>query len=66
MHIGTYDNEPKTLALIDEYINKNNLLNDITDKRRHHEIYLSNPKKSDAMKMKTILRIPVRQLTPKT
>ena len=61
MHIGLYDNEPKTLALIDDFINKNNLLKDINDKRRHHEIYLSDPRKADPAKMKTILRIPVKE-----
>ena len=61
MHIGSYDNEPKTLGLIDVYINKNNLSKDITDKRRHHEIYLSDPRKSDPEKMKTVLRIPVKK-----
>ena len=61
MHIGSYDNEPKTLALIDDYINKNNLKNDITDKRRHHEIYLSDPRKAEPEKMKTVLRIPIKK-----
>jgi hypothetical protein len=61
MHIGSYDNEPKTLGQIDEYINKNNLSKDINDKRRHHEIYLSDPRKSDPEKMKTVLRIPVKK-----
>ena len=61
MHIGSYDSEPKTLALIDDYINENNLLNDISDKRRHHEIYLSDPRKGDPAKRKTVLRIPVKK-----
>ena len=61
MHIGSYDNEPKTLALIDDFINKNNLLKDINDKRKHHEIYLSDPRKTDPAKMKTVLRIPVKK-----
>ena len=61
MHIGSYDNEPKTLGLIDEYINENNLSKDINDKRRHHEIYLSDPRKSEPEKMKTVLRIPVKK-----
>jgi len=61
MHIGSYDNEPKTLGLIDEYIDGNNLLKDINDKRRHHEIYLSDPRKGDPSKMKTVLRIPVKK-----
>ena len=60
MHIGPYDDEPKTLTLIDEYIDKNNLIKDIADKRLHHEIYLSDPRKTEPIKMKTILRIPVK------
>jgi hypothetical protein len=62
MHIGPYDDEPKTLSLIDDYISKNNLAKDITDKRRHHEIYLSDPRKVAPEKMKTVLRIPVREI----
>ena len=61
MHIGSYDDEPKTVKLIDNFIEKNNLVNDINETRRHHEIYLSDPRKSDAGKMKTILRIPVKK-----
>jgi hypothetical protein len=61
MHIGSYDNEPETLALIDDYINKNNLVNDINDKRRHHEIYLLTPLKTEVAKLKTVLRIPVKK-----
>ena len=62
MHIGSYDSEPKTLAFIDEFINKNNLINDINDKRKHHEIYLSDPRKAEPSKMKTVLRIPVKKI----
>ena len=61
MHIGPYDNEPKTLSLIDEYINGNKLIKDITDKRKHHEIYLSDPRKAKPENIKTVLRIPVRK-----
>ena len=62
MHIGSYDKEQKTLGLIDEYIKKIDLSKDITEKRRHHEIYLSDPRKSDPEKMKTVLRIPVKKI----
>ena len=61
MHIGPYNNEPKTLSVIDEYIQSNNLIKDIYDKRRHHEIYLSDPRKAVPSKMKTVLRIPVKK-----
>jgi hypothetical protein len=61
LHIGSYNDEPKTIKLIDEFIEKNNLINDINETRRHHEIYLSNPQKVEEAKLKTILRIPVRK-----
>ena len=61
MHIGPFDDEPKTIKLIDEFIEKNNFVNDINEIRRHHEIYLSDPRKTDLSKMKTVLRIPVRK-----
>jgi len=37
------------------------LQSDINDTRRHHEIYLSNPQKTEASKLKTVLRIPVKK-----
>ena len=61
MHIGPYDDEPKTIKLLNGFIDNNNLVNDINDKRRHHEIYLSDPRKGDPKKMKTVLRIPVKK-----
>jgi len=61
MHIGSYDDEPKTIKLIDDFIKENNLKNDINEKRRHHEIYLSDPRKTDASKLKTVIRIPVKK-----
>jgi len=61
MHIGSYDEEPKTLKLIEGFIEENNLMNDINEKRRHHEIYLSDPRKTKIEKLKTVLRIPVKK-----
>ena len=61
MHIGSYDDEPKTIKIMEEFIVKNNFVNDIGSKRRHHEIYLSDPRKSEPNKMKTILRIPIKK-----
>ncbi len=65
MHIGSYDNEPKTIEIIEEYIKNQNLTNDIGAKlpngiiRRHHEIYLSDPRKTATERLKTVIRIPV-------
>lgn len=59
MHIGPYDDEPKTIALMHEYIAANGYELDISESRRHHEIYLSNPCKCAAEKLKTIVRHPI-------
>ena len=60
LHIGTYDDEPKTLKLIDDFIAEKGLQSDMNETRRHHEIYLSDPRKTEVSKLKTVLRIPVR------
>ena len=61
MHIGSFDDEPKTMKLIEKYIVNNNLVNDVNEKRKHHEIYLSDFRKTDISKLKTVLRIPVKK-----
>jgi hypothetical protein len=60
MHIGSYDNEPQTLKNIDEFIKQNNLKKDI-GKRKHHEIYLSDPRRTIEKNLKTVIRIPVEK-----
>ncbi len=59
MHIGSFDDEPATLEKIKAFITEHGLQRDLSDTRRHHEIYLSDPRKVDAQKMKTVLRYPV-------
>ena len=61
MHRGSFDDEPATLELIHSYIDNNDLLTDISETRRHHEIYLSDTRKCKAENIKTVLRIPVRK-----
>jgi hypothetical protein len=59
LHIGSYDEEaPKLKQLHEEYMPAHNL----TFNGRHHEIYLSDPRKTEAAKLKTILRQPVKGL----
>ncbi len=66
MHLGPFDEEWKTNAQIDSFIESNNLQSAISDQqpdgriRRHHEIYLSDPRKINPQKMKTVLRHPVK------
>ena len=61
MHMGTYDNEPETVALMDAYILQNGYENDFGKDRLHHEIYLSDPRKSASDKLRTVIRHPVRK-----
>jgi hypothetical protein len=61
MHIGPFDEEPRTVKLMEKYMEENNLTNDINKGRWHHEIYLSDFRKVEPSKVKTILRIPVRK-----
>ena len=61
MHIGSYDDEPATVALMDSYAESMGYDIDITDKRQHHEIYLSDPRKTAPEKLKTVIRHPVKK-----
>jgi hypothetical protein len=56
MHHGSYDQEPKTLARIDRFMQKRGLIAN----GLHHELYLSDVRETDPAKMRTILRQPVR------
>lgn len=62
MHIGSFDDEPATVALMDRYLAENEYVNDITDTRLHHEIYLSDARKVAPENRKTVLRHPIRKL----
>lgn len=66
MHIGPYDDEPATVEAMHTYANSNGYELDITDTRYHHEIYLSDPRKCDASKLKTVIRNPVRKVSDHT
>lgn len=61
MHIGAYDDEPKTIALMHEHMREKGYESDISESRLHHEIYLSNPRKCAAEKLKTVIRHPIRK-----
>ena len=60
MHIGSYDDEPATIAAMHEYAQQNGYGLDITDTRYHHEIYLSDPRKCDPSRLKTVVRHPIK------
>lgn len=62
MHIGSYDNEPETVRLMNEFAAKNGYALDITDKRFHHEIYLSDARRVASEKLKTVIRHPIKRI----
>ena len=61
MHIGPYDDEPATVEMMHEFMEKEGYVLDITDKRFHHEIYLSDVRKVAPEKLKTVVRHPIRK-----
>jgi hypothetical protein len=60
MHIGSYDDEPATVAMMHAFMDQQGYELDITDKRLHHEIYLSDARKVDPEKLKTVIRHPIK------
>lgn len=60
MHIGSYDDEPATVAAMEQFAKENGYSINITSERLHHEIYLSDPRKVDVAKMKTVIRHPIK------
>ena len=62
MHSGSYDDEPATVAAMDKFVADNGYENDISDTRRHHEIYLSDARKVAPEKLKTVIRHPIKKI----
>ena len=61
MHIGSYDDEPRSVEIMDRYLDENGYENDFTETRRHHEIYLSDARRIEPVKRKTVIRHPIRR-----
>ena len=67
MHLGPYEKEPETLAVMDVYMDGSGLESDVGSqlqngmRRRHHEIYLGDPRRTKPQNMKTVLRHPVKR-----
>ncbi len=68
LHLGPYDTEPLSLEKMDRFLYEHHYLIDISHPddagriRRHHEIYLSDPRRSKPDKLKTILRHPIKEI----
>ena len=61
MHIGPFDNEPESVKIMDAFLEENGYVNDINEKRLHHEIYLSDARRVATKKRKTVIRHPVKR-----
>lgn len=62
MHIGPYDDEPATVASMHQFMEQKGYQLDFNDQRMHHEIYISDPRKTDQSRLKTIIRHPVKKI----
>lgn len=62
MHLGAFDDEPKSVAMMDTYLQENGYANDLNDKRLHHEIYLTDARKVVPEKWKTVIRHPIKKI----
>ncbi len=61
MHLGAFDDEPATVAIMEEYLARNGYENDLNENRLHHEIYLSDARKVTPDKWKTVIRHPIKK-----
>ncbi len=61
MHIGAYDDEPATVERMHAFMTAAGYELDITEKRLHHEIYLSDARKVPPERRKTVIRHPIKK-----
>lgn len=62
MHIGAYDDEPATIAVMDQFIKEKGYENNFSETRMHHEIYLSDARRVSPEKLKTVIRHPIKKV----
>lgn len=62
MHVGPYDEEPETVAAMEDYARARGYEIDFSPGRYHHELYLSDARKVQPERLKTVIRHPVRKL----
>ena len=61
MHLGSFDSEPTTVALMENYIKEQGFVNDLNEQRLHHEIYMSDARRVAPEKWKTVIRHPIKK-----
>ena len=62
LHVSSFDDEHGSVAKINEFVAANGYAKDFGERRTHHEIYLSDPRKTAPQKCKTIIRLPIRKI----
>lgn len=62
MHIGSYDDEPATLRNMETFLSENGYQPDFSGERLHHEIYLSDPRRTAPERLKTVIRQPIKRI----
>lgn len=62
LHTGPYDAETETINTLSEFIKKAGYAPDFSDERRHHEIYLSDPRRTPPERLKTVIRHPIKKI----
>lgn len=61
MHLGSFDSEPATVALMENYLKEQGFVNDLNEQRLHHEIYMSDARRVAPEKWKTVIRHPIKK-----
>lgn len=61
MHTGSYDDEPETIQKTDAFLEEQGYETDFSGCRMHHEIYLSDPRRTAPEKLRTVIRLPIRR-----
>lgn len=59
MHVGPYDNEPQTIERLQRFAEAQGHSVSCGGQRLHHEIYLSDPRRTAPDRLKTVIRLPV-------
>lgn len=59
MHIGSYDDEPDSFKMMETFCEEQGYKR---SSKTHREIYLSDPRKTDSSKLKTVLRFTIEKV----
>ena len=62
LHVGPYDAEPASIDRLSAFTAEQGCAPDFTPERRHHEIYLGDPRRTAPQRLKTLIRHPVRKI----